>query len=877
MLFGNADTSHENFFTPALDNEVVCLICGHYEAQHEQFIELQLQSLRSIETNTSTRNEIRNLTTSDHSREDENDVTNFLNEFNIRNRLIMTTNQENNIDQDTEANVIPTVSFHTPAEEITTTSSFKCTMTIIMMPYINNNKIVKLHSFQWSDLQFHELIKQITFKDDSFTEINRMLVKEFPKIKECGWRILRPIDTHSNNLIPFIFDGPITGQIMKLACTARKRCYIGPTKKNIFDRILATNNDELIRFTTANQESLVSQSTSKSTTIPQTTRSTNFTVISQARPITSSNSLNSITTSQVMSTTRPVTIPSRSNISQIRPTLISQTAESRRRSSTISQTIGSAIRPIGVFPSSSTMNSITNFTQRERTQDRSHNWEDNSIDSRSTNQFREDLLISLRNKYHIDELDTFTFHIKAEYCLDYFMNWGLTARIEDILKKPIIVMEDAVDTGGVFRDMTTILWQKIRFYSEFNGGKLFENDVIQQNSELVSWEYATSIGKLLFWTFIHCGSWPKWLKEFHMQFIIGGSEYASFKEALYDYNIYLYNLSERIKNDGWQMHESDIRFWMNENDLNDQILQYDKIKLSEYIAEYEILVKRQKSLEMVKEGFNIGWAINEIKKFNWFKIECELYSPLTSDEFFNQLDQPHIRMVICEVPNKKNVRERIYGWFREWIITIDNETIEQLLKFITGSTRIPLPKKISIQWRHTSGSSAISNVYCKLPFSRTCSYTLILCQDYENFDEFIESFKICLSNCEGFSELSYGRIKNLIDNPFLTETTVTERELNIINEEQRENQEINEQNNANIEIVDLTNDNQIIIDIHRETVQKKKRRKQKRQVNNNRSQPSQECFINMTAEDIENASNRKNPSGARSRIITRSMTRDETA
>ena len=56
----------------------------------------------------------------------------------------------------------------------------------------------------------------------------------------------------------------------------------------------------------------------------------------------------------------------------------------------------------------------------------------------------------------------------------------------------------AVDTGGVFRDITAMLWQKIRFHAEFNGGKLFENDLIQQNSELIEWDYATAIGNYSF-------------------------------------------------------------------------------------------------------------------------------------------------------------------------------------------------------------------------------------------------------------------------------------------------------------------------------------------------------------------------------------------
>ena len=74
-------------------------------------------------------------------------MANFLNEMNIRDRLIMTTNREIETDQNTEVN-IPIVSLHNSADEITTITSFKCTMTIIMMPYVINNKIVKLHSFQ---------------------------------------------------------------------------------------------------------------------------------------------------------------------------------------------------------------------------------------------------------------------------------------------------------------------------------------------------------------------------------------------------------------------------------------------------------------------------------------------------------------------------------------------------------------------------------------------------------------------------------------------------------------------------------------------------------------------------------------------------------
>ena len=79
------------------------------------------------------------------SRNENEDVESFLNEMSIRERLIM-TDTSSNTDQNIEAD-ISMVSLHNSADEPTSTS-FKCTMKIIMMPYVVNNKIIKLHSFQ---------------------------------------------------------------------------------------------------------------------------------------------------------------------------------------------------------------------------------------------------------------------------------------------------------------------------------------------------------------------------------------------------------------------------------------------------------------------------------------------------------------------------------------------------------------------------------------------------------------------------------------------------------------------------------------------------------------------------------------------------------
>jgi hypothetical protein len=111
---------------------------------------------------------------------------------------------------------------------------------------------------------------------------------------------------------------------------------------------------------------------------------------------------------------------------------------SQRPLSIISQTTGAQIQtgpitstnPITAQAASSTRpNTTATITQID--------------DSQSADQFRQNLLQSLREKYNVSEFDTLSFHmLEEEYYLEYILNWGLSARIVDILKRPIIVIEE---------------------------------------------------------------------------------------------------------------------------------------------------------------------------------------------------------------------------------------------------------------------------------------------------------------------------------------------------------------------------------------------------------------------------------------------------
>ena len=69
---------------------------------------------------------------------------------------------------------------------------------------------------------------------------------------------------------------------------------------------------------------------------------------------------------------------------------------------------------------------------------------------------------------------------------------------------------------------------------------------------------------------------------------------------------------------------------------------------------------------------------------------------LNSDQFLNELDQFQIQMAINEVPSVRLNRQQVFNWLTEWIRDQNSEKLENLLMFISGTTRVPLEKKITV-------------------------------------------------------------------------------------------------------------------------------------------------------------------------------------
>lgn len=129
-----------------------------------------------------------------------------------------------------------------------------------------------------------------------------------------------------------------------------------------------------------------------------------------------------------------------------------------------------------------------------------------------------------------------------------------------------------IDTGGVFRNVTELFWKNVKT-NEFNGGRLFDGNqlfLIQQNTNIISWEYPKFIRKMLFWCLIHAGSWPKWFDPLHLRYIFEGEDSITCLNALLRHVPFLYNLAKDILEipGTRNSHKNDIELWAQHNGLD---------------------------------------------------------------------------------------------------------------------------------------------------------------------------------------------------------------------------------------------------------------------------------------------------------------------
>ena len=82
--------------------------------------------------------------------------------------------------------------------------------------------------------------------------------------------------------------------------------------------------------------------------------------------------------------------------------------------------------------------------------------------------------------------------------------------------------------------------------------------------------------------------------------------------------------------------------------------------------------------------------------------------------------------------------ERILCYLRQYVGSMNSDTLSSFLKFVTGSTVCSSPT-IEISFNSLSGSA-------RRPIAHTCAPSLELSWTYNTYLEFVEEMDMCLSN-----------------------------------------------------------------------------------------------------------------------------------
>ncbi|GES96400.1 hypothetical protein GLOIN_2v1885837 [Rhizophagus clarus] len=320
---------------------------------------------------------------------------------------------------------------------------------------------------------------------------------------------------------------------------------------------------------------------------------------------------------------------------------------------------------------------------------------------------------NLQNQY-VNGSTTKSILINENTITESLLEWVKNADDKELLQRPSIelVLEDVTDTGGVFRQVTSMFWRKIHECELY-----FTDGLIDYSSE------CHALGKLLFWTTLHCGWWPQWLNKVIFQYLF--DEKIEAKKVLKEYNRGLY---EQLKN---KKSRDFFQEWRNNRDVNINIKALNKKEAAAYIAEYEIITIRKKALDEFRLGFDRFDIVNELKNY------AQLH------------DKPQYQI--------------LYDKLKDLLKTMNEDELKNVMRFITGAEIIPASPKIKISWIKLKTDDADLWLN-RLPHASTCGNLLTLCENYEmsleGFSTFKEDLYTGFMNYEGFSEPVYSRNYN---------------------------------------------------------------------------------------------------------------------
>ncbi|CAG8578626.1 2722_t:CDS:2 [Paraglomus occultum] len=327
--------------------------------------------------------------------------------------------------------------------------------------------------------------------------------------------------------------------------------------------------------------------------------------------------------------------------------------------------------------------------------------------------------------------------IRNRSCIiDDLLSWAGSARVEDMLSTPVISLqnEQAVDIGGVLRDVVESFWEQIREWEFPIIGLLFTNSTLTHKMRAALAQETVLVGRLLWWSIIHDIAYPKWLAAYVLDWLFGVE--INFMEALECISEPLWTLCselDRLSLQEWETYEfsAALLAFAEQNDITPRQLREDSPQeIANFIRLSAVILSRRCTLEKFKEGFDVDFGhgargVQVLRESGYAHLRGYLYQELENNvQLIAQFD-----WTARGIEN-----ETIPLWFHEYLTNVQTKQLrKKIIRFCTGSYRVPVERKITI--KIVAADTNLSSAYSRLPRASSCLKEIWLCHEYDAASE----------------------------------------------------------------------------------------------------------------------------------------------
>lgn len=299
------------------------------------------------------------------------------------------------------------------------------------------------------------------------------------------------------------------------------------------------------------------------------------------------------------------------------------------------------------------------------------------------------------------------------------------------------VNEQAVDLGGVSRDVMTAFW--LHAYEKLFEGSLFFVPAVHPSTDFAKFEV---LGKILSHGYLCTGFLPiRIALPTLIAMVLGPSVPITsqlFNQAFYEY---LNEVDRSILNRAVQITQSDSGVKAFPSSLmNELITVFSNLGFREVpspscllktvsnIAKFVFFTNPMSAIQAVNAG------IPSSHRAFW-----KDKSPVDLEQIYVALTATPSKVVsLIEEPYFTNSAEQIvYGYLRQFVGKMSSDDVRMFLRFVTGSS-VCGTENITVQFNALTGLA-------RRPIAHTCSSLLELPCTYTSYLEFEREFKLVLS------------------------------------------------------------------------------------------------------------------------------------